>query len=99
VALDNGSHAMRRIHKYPFAIDDDVIVNLPLNATIISIQLQGDIPCVWAIVNPLEQYVESRQFKVFGTGHPMPETILRTHEFRATLQLSNGLVFHVFEKK
>jgi hypothetical protein len=99
MGFDNGRYTMKRIHKYPFTIEDDVIVHLPLNAQIISIQLQGDIPCVWAVVNPLEEYIETKQFKVFGTGHPMPDTILRTHEFRSTLQLSNGLVFHVFEKK
>jgi hypothetical protein len=89
---------MKRIFKYEFAIDDDVIVHLPVNAEILTIGSQGDIPCIWAIINT-KQELEPRHFKIFGTGHPMPDTITRTHEFRATLQLSGGLVFHVFEQK
>ncbi len=63
---------MTTIHKYPLAIDDNLIIEMPQPAEIIHVGLDpAQRPCVWAVVDPAEE-MTSRTLYVVGTGHPMP---------------------------
>lgn len=85
---------MQTIYKFPLKVDDLVTVSMPKGATILSLQVQNDIPCIWALVDEGTEW-ENRVFRIFGTGHffaASPGTFL------GTVQLMEGaLVFHVFE--
>jgi hypothetical protein len=67
---------------------------MPAGAEILAVQVQGDAPQMWALVDP-ESPVELRTFQSFGTGHVIDASILA---YLGTVQFDGGeLVFHVFE--
>lgn len=70
-------------------------IEMPAGAQILSVQVQREDICVWAVVNPAAQK-ESRILEIVGTGHRMSKA---TRKFLGTIQMDNGnLVFHVFER-
>lgn len=82
------------IWKYELEIVDDQSVNMPFGATILTVQVQNDIPCVWALVEPSNS-AEPRAFHIAGTGHPFDGG----GKYVGTFQLHDGaLVFHVFDR-
>ena len=95
----------RTIWKFPFAIDDEVEIEMPHGAEVLHVDVQNGQPCMWAIVNPDEPRETWRTYKfsVFGTGHPLPDLepdkpLDRVHLHHVgTFQMRGGsLVFHIF---
>lgn len=85
---------MRTIHKYKLAVIDFQIIMMPINAKILSVQVQIDTPCIWAEVIDDVQ-LEAREFYMIGTGHPIPNEPI---EYIGTFQLNGGrLVFHLYK--
>ncbi|WP_185246652.1 hypothetical protein [Chryseobacterium bernardetii] len=85
---------MKIIYKYQLKTTDQQTITMPVGSTIISLQIQNGIPCIWAEVDTL-QNVGDRTFVTFGTGHPLPENPL---VYVGTYQLEEGnLIFHVYE--
>ena len=90
---------MLAIYKYPVSIKDHFNLELPKDAKILSIQIQRDMPNLWAMVDS-ETEKEKRYFRLVGTGHPLGEDYLRIINYIGTFQMGNGaLVFHLFEIK
>jgi len=84
-----------RIYKYTLSITDEQTVELPLGAKILSIQTQGEMPQLWALVNDLQERKQSRRIRICGTGHQIPDS---PGEYLGTFQMHDGsLVFHAFE--
>jgi hypothetical protein len=86
---------MKIVYKYPIEFDGHFTLMLPRGANILSVQMQGSIPCIWALVDPDEPEA-ARTFKLYGTGHPIaaPDTL----QFVGTFQVDEGMfVFHLFE--
>lgn len=87
---------MKRIYKYHVRIDDVQTIDLPQGAQVLSVQVQDGIPYIWACVNPSAKS-EPRQFRLYGTGHPIEEDCLL--KFIGTFQIFGGrLVYHLFEE-
>jgi hypothetical protein len=85
---------MKKIFKYPLIPRVSPI--LPKDAEILTIQVQHDVVCIWALVDTNFQETTTRQIRVYGTGHPMPDN---PGTYLATFQLNDGaLVLHVFEE-
>ncbi len=85
---------MRTIWKFPFPVSDVVEIGMPGKAVVLDIQMQNGTPCLWALVDPAQAIV-LRQFRVYGTGNPIPDGHdLRQHV--ATFQQS-PFVWHVYE--
>lgn len=83
----------KRVFKYPLLLMDVNFMQLPVGAEALTVQTQGDIPWLWALIDD-EQPNETRKFAIVGTGHPAPED----GRYISTFQLHGGqLVFHVFE--
>lgn len=64
---------------------------------ILDVQMQGEDPRIWAIVDPSTEK-ETRQFVVYGTGHEIPDHV--SMQYIGTVQMQSsigGLVWHVFE--
>ncbi len=83
------------IWKFPVALaqlDDEIVISIPAPAEVLSVGEQFGQFVLWARVNPEAKQVH-RVLCVRGTGHPF-----KGNEglFIGTVQLSNGLVFHVF---
>jgi len=85
---------MITIHKYQFEIADTVHIQMPEKARVLIIDMQFNIPTLWALVNT-EWAKETRKFYVAGTGNHLTEVwLFKSHI--ATIQI-NGFVWHIFE--
>lgn len=86
------------LHQFIKGISYDFEVEMPKDANILSVQMQGigngEQPCMWAHVNS-ENPKETRYFEIVGTGNPGPE-YKEIKQFIGTYQIS-VLVFHLFE--
>lgn len=87
---------MFKVWKYDVPIDDYFELNMPIGAQVLTVDVQAERPCLWALVDP-DMPKEKRRFRFAGTGHPInePENRLR---FINTFQMRGGsLIFHIFE--
>ena len=88
---------MKTIYKYEMPIVDTFCLSLPKDAQILTFQNQRGEPCIWVEVKT-ENSLEERTFRVFGTGHEIPENLHLT--FIGTIQQETlRLVWHLFEQK
>lgn len=85
---------MKTIYKYPLEIIDYQSIEIPLGSEILTVQIQNEIPCIWAIVNP--DFIKIKYtFRIFGTGNPIEDDFKGS--YIGTYQSQGGkLVFHVF---
>jgi hypothetical protein len=74
--------------------DDPIVLTVPLVATIVAAQYQGDVPCLWIEVEPDLQR-ENRVFHWRGTGHPFPKEWLYVATF---FDPRGPFVWHLFEE-
>jgi len=85
-----------KIFKYPLTVTDHQVISMPQGATILTVQTQREIPCIWAEVDPEEVRVTMRRFRIYGTGHDMPDRKDFPH-YVGTFQIrGHDLVFHVY---
>jgi hypothetical protein len=86
---------MRTIWKFPLPVETVVRISMPAGASVLSVHERNGDLCLWALIDP-DATREMREFRVHGTGHPVPED--RPLRFIGTAHLMGGaLVFHVFE--
>jgi hypothetical protein len=88
----------REIWKFPLDLNNPCAL-VPEGASILSIQVQGGVfgtVCLWAEVDTQAPSTLMIEFRVFGTGHTMPDPSEWTGQFISTVQLPSGLVFHVY---
>jgi hypothetical protein len=84
-----------RIWKYPLQITDNQTLLLPVGAKILAVQMQGEYPQLWALVDDMADDEEFRKIAIYGTGNPMPDNV---GEYITTFQSHGGMfVWHVFE--
>lgn len=90
---------MKTIYKFPLEVTDKQAVLMPTDAQILTVQVQGETPCIWAMVDPSHNSKEERFFEIFGTDHPIHEDMGVGREYVGTFQLRGGsLVSHLFER-
>jgi hypothetical protein len=68
---------------------------MPEGARPLSVQVQDEKACLWAIVDETSSIVR-QHFAVVGTGHDLPANVAEW-VFLDTFQTRGGFVFHVFE--
>jgi hypothetical protein len=86
----------QRVWKFPFELKDDVEIQMPTGARVVHVGSQHNIPMLWALCDA-EAEVEARCFRVAGTGHPIPESVV--DNYVGTFMMMGGhLVWHVFER-
>jgi hypothetical protein len=89
---------MKTIYKYELKMKDFQHLLLPAEAEILTVQAQGNTPCIWAKVNT-ESPLEERCFEMFGTGINIPSGMGVSRKYINSFQLFGGsLVFHLFER-
>ncbi len=82
------------IWKFALKIAGQQRLQLPAESVILNLQTQGNIPHLWAKVDPEAPLVYRRIF-MCGTGHEVPET---AGAFIGSFtQYSENFVFHVFD--
>ena len=83
-----------RIWKWMLNMTDVQAVEMPDSAKLLTVQLQGGMPQLWALCDE-NAPKEPRRIAIYGTGNQMPD---EPGEYIATFQLHGGaLVFHAFE--
>ncbi len=81
------------IWKFPIPAGDEITVDMPDGAVILTVGGVRDEAFVWAMVDAEAPFV-GRRLAVRGTGHPLGEV----GDYIGTFMLLSGsLVFHVFE--
>ena len=86
---------IKTIFKFPIDAIDLFYVDMPEGAEILSVQVQHETPCFWALVDATAP-TTTRTFVIHGTGHAV--TNPEEKKFIGTFQLKGGLyVFHLFE--
>lgn len=93
------------IFKYKIPVNDqDHIYHLGIESEIVYVDLQDypDVVCMWVLHNDQEPIQKPRAFRVFGTGHHVPDeyTYVGTALYRTINQyrIETPLVWHLFEK-
>lgn len=81
--------------RYQLEVTDRQGITLPAAHTLLSVAPgRSDYHVdLWAKVTPSSSEDLTRVFRIFGTGHQMPETPL---EFIGTAVMPDGLVWYVF---
>lgn len=70
---------------------------MPANAKILHVDVQNEVPCIWAEIDTIETQKVERRFHIFGTGHKMPAKVALDH--LGTFLIDHGrFVFHVYEE-
>ncbi len=86
----------RKIFKYELSSAFAQEISMPQDAEIISVQLQRNMPCIWAIIDPEEKLVK-RKFVTIGTGREFDGA--RNLIYRGTDQQDDYFGWHVFEEQ
>lgn len=63
---------MLLIYKYDLPTGYGCTIKMSKGAQVLCLQIQGHTPRIWALVNPDEKRIEDRTFRIFGTGHSIP---------------------------
>lgn len=90
---------MNTIYKYPIVMSGMQTLSMPGWCKPLCCQLQNGQPYLWVLVD--STYPDAMQtFHVFGTGHPIPESVVTGCDYVGTFQLNGGaLVLHVFHER
>lgn len=83
---------MFTVYKYPFYIEDEIVLEMPAGAKVIHVDTQDGQPCMWARVDT-KSPLETRKFLLVGTGHPIEGNPWR---HVGTFQMP-PFVWHLFE--
>ena len=86
---------MKTVYKYVLPVEDEVRISMPAFAEVLSVGVQNNAVCVWALVDPSVPSLH-KTFRITGTGHPIEDP--DKWSFVGTVQLyGESLVFHVFQ--
>lgn len=85
-----------KIFKYKLEITDHQTIEMPFNASILTVQMQNGSPRLWAIVDETSTSWQKYYFRTYGTGHDLDDDY-ETQDYIGTYQVQ-GLVFHVFKE-
>lgn len=86
---------MDTIWKFPLTLTDVQEIILPAGARLLTVQLQDNVPCLWALVNDYIGLTQVRTIEIHGTGNPIEGNHQR--RYIATFQ-QPPFVWHVFER-
>ena len=68
---------MKTVWKFPLYLKDRQVIEMPLGARVLHVDVQDQVLCLWAEVTPSTQPHERRIFWIVGTGNEMPGGLLR----------------------
>ena len=88
-----------QIWKWTLDRCDQQTLRLPTGARLLTVQMQGSSPCLWALCDETSSGPkEPRTIALYGTGHQIFNK--EPGEYIATFQTKGGIfVWHAFELK
>lgn len=87
---------MKTIWKYHIPISGLIPVEMPKGAKFLTVQVQNEAACVWALVSPSADN-ETRYLEVHGTGTPIHGDMGIERKYIGTFQ-QPPFVWHLFER-
>lgn len=89
---------MTTIWKFLLRLEDSQRIEMPSGAEILTVQLQDQQPCLWAVVDVFDgSLTEMRTIEIHGTGNPIENGTIIPRRYIATFQ-QPPFVWHVFER-
>ena len=91
----------KTIWKYPLKITDQPQkVELPVNAEVLVVKIQNQIPYIWCLVDVSEKAKDLRTFVLYGTGDEIFVDNFEKFSYIGTIQYTDFReVRHLFEVK
>ncbi len=85
-----------KIFKYQVPLPG-VDLQLPIGSKILSLQVQGNMPMLWILIDDTvaNENRQTRRFTFVGTGHEVDKELLEG-QYIGTVQ-QDGFVWHLFE--
>jgi len=87
---------MRSIWKYRLEPGAFTLVPMPRAARILCVQVQGDLPTIWALVDPQEPTV-ARRIAILATGESVQDDLVVANYIGSFQLVAGALVFHAFD--
>ena len=87
---------MKKIWKWQLEIADVVELDTPDNWQVLHVEVQHEVPCIWALIDPDAPSVK-RKIRVCGTGHPIDGSA-KLKPLGSFFLSGGDFVFHVFEE-
>lgn len=87
----------KTIWKYELQPVDSQNIQMPVEAEILTLQVQNGQPQLWALVDPNAE-MTTRHIEMFGTGNIIPPLMTEKRRYIGTYQHGKHLIFHVFER-
>lgn len=88
---------MKVVYKYRLEPGGFCLLAMPQAARLLCVQVQGDLPTVWALVDPKQPTV-ARKITILATGEPVKDDLVVAN-YIGSFQLASGaLVFHAFDR-
>jgi hypothetical protein len=89
---------MTLIWKFVLEMQDSQRIEMPEGAQVLTVQTQGQRPCLWAVVDIFDgSLTEMRTFEIHGTGNLIENGSIINQRYIATFQ-QPPFVWHVFER-
>lgn len=89
---------MLKIYKYPLgSFVHKFEINLPRNAQVLKVDLQGAHPVMWVLLDPSAE-LSPREFFFVETGASIDDDLLCKSDYIGTIQTNNNYVLHLFER-
>ena len=85
---------MKTIWKFSLELTDNQIVSMPVNAEILTAQMQRSQICLWVTLETNNTEMYEHVIEIFGTGNPIP---LNVRKYIASVQ-DGSVVWHIFEQ-
>ncbi len=85
---------MISVFKYPLGEVDDLVLNLPKGAAVLSVGVQGQQMVLWAMVNTESSATDPWDVFIRGTGHPAER--IDPSWFVGTVFVPPMFQFHIF---
>lgn len=92
---------MKTIWKFPAPLTEGgaLTVSMPVEAQILALKMQGEVPCIWALCDDAFPKVD-RHFTWRGTGTFADGLSLKDHVGTVQIeQVGVNYVFHLFEAR
>ncbi len=83
-----------KVYKWPIPLTHRFSLQMPQGSIILTAQLQGETPVIWALVDPTKPE-EQKNFALLETGQTFDEGVLH---YIATFQFVSGRsILHLFQ--
>jgi hypothetical protein len=96
MGFTGGMVFMKTIWKMKLKPTGQQTFDVMAGAKVLTVQMQGETPCMWLMLDPDSESRERMTIEIFGTGHPMHDF---EREYIGTYQIDGGAyIFHVFRR-